>query len=129
MLTQVTLANLFQVVAKLGNSADNLIDLIFHFALSNTHPIYEQCIINLLLSDPLVVTLQLFMLHLRAVILALQSFHFVLPSLLGLFHLRNLHIFFPQYLLNIIDDLLGVLCFLTHLCMLSSKLLSLLSQI
>ena len=69
------------MVTELRDAANDLIYLILHLALCNTHSIDEHSVVDLLLPDAFVVSLQVLMLDDGTILRALQPLDFVLPSL------------------------------------------------
>ena len=55
------------MIAEFSDSAYDLVDLVSHVSLSDSHPIDQHRVINLLLSDAFIVFLQISMLHMSAV--------------------------------------------------------------
>ena len=56
------------MVSERGNPSHDLIHLVLHFALGDSHPIDKNCVINLLLADALIISLEVLVLHLGAIL-------------------------------------------------------------
>ena len=101
---KIRLTNFFEMIAELCDSANDLINLVFHFTLRNSHSINKHSVINLLLSDSFIVFLQVFMLNVSAVRGTFQSFYFVFPALSGLIFLLNFLFHEFKLILKFFDD-------------------------
>jgi len=75
------LSDLVQVETEARNLSDNLVDLVLHLALSNTHAINQHSIVYLLLPYTIIVTLEVVLLGLLAICGRFKSLDFIFPTL------------------------------------------------
>lgn len=94
------LADILQVEAELCDFAHNFIYLVFHVALGNPHAIDEKGIVNLLLSDALIVPSKLFVVDRGDVAAGFKAFHLFLPPLAFVLLLRDLLLLITNRLLE-----------------------------
>ena len=74
------LADFVEVESKAGDFADYLVDLIFHLALSNSHSVDQNGIVDLLLPDAFVVAFKIGLLGLVMIGSGLESLDLFLPA-------------------------------------------------
>ena len=126
---QEWLPDLFKIETKASDFTHNLIDLVFHLALCDSHAIDEHCIVYLLLTQPLIISLKVSLLILLIILSRLQTLNFIFPPLSLLLLFIKLSLKVHYLILKLISDFLGTLSLLIVLFQVPLKLLDLLCQI